>query len=351
MSEKTEQPTSKKLRDARKQGQLPRSRLLTSGAVTAGGLAGLLATASVGAAQLQAWTAELFLLQDVTVEAAAVRGLLVLGWLVGPAMVGAFLAAFAVSAATAGLEFHPESVQPKLERVSLAAGFKRLFSPRQLVDTAKNLLLAAVVASILWQAVSDAGPDALRAVYLDGSGGLLAVLALFRPVVVKLCVLVLVLGAFDYLLAKRRHLKDLMMTREEVKQEHKNSEGDPHAKSKRKAAHRSLANQGPARGVQKATAVVVNPTHIAVALRYEPSECDAPYIVAKGQEQDAFALRREAKRQGIPVVKDIPLARSLIHYDVGEEIPEELYRAAAAVLKAAMDEREMDASPRSRTHE
>ena len=92
--------------------------------------------------------------------------------------------------------------------------------------------------------------------------------------------------------------------------------------------------------------MVVNPTHIAVALRYAPDECEAPYLVAKGREEDALAIRREAKALGISIVRDIPLARSLIHYDVGEEIPEELYRAAAAVLKVALEARDSDADSR-----
>lgn len=349
MSEKTEQPTAQKLRDARKNGQFARSRILSSGAATAGGLLGLLFGAPEGAVRLQGFTATLFLQQSADVSAAGMDALIVLAWLVGPAAAGALLAAAAASTAMAGFQLHTELVSPKLERISLAAGFKRLFSARQLVDTAKNLAIAAVMAALVWDDVSDLAGDGLRAVYLEGSSGLLAIVAMLQPIVVKLCAVVLVLGALDYLLERRRHVKDLMMSREEVKQEYKNSEGDPHNKAKRKALHRALANQGPARGVHKATAVVVNPTHIAVALRYEPSECEAPYIVAAGRDEDAFAIRREAKRQGVPVVKDIPLARSLIHYDVGEEIPEELYRAAAAVLKVAMDEREMDSSPRSRT--
>ena len=89
--------------------------------------------------------------------------------------------------------------------------------------------------------------------------------------------------------------------------------------------------------MRAATAVVVNPTHIAVALRYQPEECDAPYLVAKGREADALALRREAERLGVPVVRDVPLARSLVQFDVGMEIPEELYQAAAAVLAAALE--------------
>ncbi len=349
MSEKTEQPTSQKLRQARKNGQIARSQMLSAAAVTLGGVMGVLAVAPVAFARLQGWTAGLLLRQSQPVEEVLLEGLTVLAWWVAPAFAGAFFAALVSGSAMSGLQVHGELLAPKLERLNPAAGFKRVFGARQLVDTGKNLLIATVLAWILWAAVADAAVDAFRTVWLEGSGSMVAILGLLRPVAIRLCAVVLVLGGLDYLLARRRHTKDLMMTREEVKQEHKNSEGDPHHKAKRKAQHKAMAMSGPARGVHKATAVVVNPTHIAVALRYEPSECEAPYIVAKGREEDAFAIRREAKRQGIPVVKDISLARSLIHYDVGEEIPEELYRAAAAVLKVAMDERELDARPRSQT--
>jgi type III secretion protein U len=133
-----------------------------------------------------------------------------------------------------------------------------------------------------------------------------------------------------------------MMTREEVKQEHKDSEGDPRHKAERKALHRQILAGGRARGVQKASAVVINPTHIAVALRYDEEECDAPYLVAKGRDREAQAIRNQAQRLGIPVVQDIPLARSLVQFDVGEEIPEELYQAAAAVLKVAFESQSAD---------
>jgi type III secretion protein U len=96
--------------------------------------------------------------------------------------------------------------------------------------------------------------------------------------------------------------------------------------------------------------VVVNPTHIAVALRYDEAECDAPYIVAKAREEDALKLRKQAQSQGIPVIRDIPLARSLVHYDVGEQVPEELYQAAAAVLKVALEQSDSrEASPLGET--
>lgn len=349
MSEKTEQPTSHRERKAREDGQFPRSRLLIGASVTVGGLLGAGAAMPEASARLQVWTAALFLRQNQEVRGAAIEALAVLGWFVMPALLGAFAGALLPAVAMAGFQLNVASLSPKLERIDPAAGLKRLFTTRQLVDTGKNLLIAAVVAWILWSAIRDGAPDVLTAVWLEGTGSLLVVVALLEPVVLKLAFLIVALGGFDYLLARKRHTEDLMMTKEEVKQEHKNSDGDPHQKAKRKSLQKQLAMSGPARGVHKATAIVVNPTHIAVALRYEPSESEAPYIVAKGREGDAFEIRREAKRQGIPVVKDIPLARSLIHYDVGEEIPEELYRAAAAVLKAAMETQEADLSPRSRT--
>ncbi|MBX5484817.1 MAG: EscU/YscU/HrcU family type III secretion system export apparatus switch protein [Myxococcaceae bacterium] len=349
MSEKTEQPTPQRLRKARREGQFARSRLLTGAFVTLGGVMGLCAAGPEAAARLQSWTAGIFLRQDLSVEAAALGGLTVLAWFVGPALAGSFAGALLSATPMAGFELNVAHVAPKLERISPAGGLKRLFGVRQLVDTAKNLAIAALIAALLWSSVRSAAREVFAAVWLDGSASLGVVVALLRPVVVKLTAVIVILGGFDYLLARRRHTKDLMMSREEIKQEYKNNEGDPHTKSKRKALARQIAMSGPARGVHKASAVVVNPTHIAVAIRYEPSECEAPYLVAKGRDEDALAIRREAKRQGIPVVKDVPLARSLIHYDVGEEIPEELYQAAAAVLKVAMETQEADARPRSRT--
>lgn len=345
--EKTEQPSAKRLREARRKGQLPRSRLLTSSAVTLGGLLGFTAFAPEGFLQLQDWTARLFLEQR---DLGAWReGLWIAARLCGPALGGALAASLGVSIATVGFELEPEHVAPKLERISPTAGLKRLFSMRPLVEVAKALGVVALVAALVWGEVEEVGPDALRAAWLSGAQGLTLLVGRLGELAIRLAWVVLVLGVGDYALARRRHVKDLMMSREEVKREHKESEGDPRQKGQRRALQRQLAQGGPARGVQKATAVVVNPTHIAVALRYDVRECEAPYLVARAREDDALALREEARRLGIPVVRDIPLARSLIHYDLGEPIPEELYQAAAVVLRTAMEARSLDDHPRRQT--
>ena len=347
MSEKTEQPSAKRLREARRKGQIPRSRLLSSSVVTLGGLLGLTASAPTGFAQLKEWTARLMLHQEPT--GALREAVWLMALLVGPALGGALLASLAVSVATVGFELNAEHVTPKLERINPAEGLKKLFSVRPLIELGKALLVTLVVVWLVWSAAVDAGPDVLRTAWLEGALGLEHIVGRFGPLTIRLACVLVLLGVGDYALARRRHVKDLMMTREEVKREHKESEGDPHHKSQRKALHRQLAAGGPARGVQKASVVVVNPTHIAVALRYATEECEAPYLVAKGREADALALRREAERLGVPVVRDVPLARSLIHYDVGEEIPEELYQAAAAVLRVARESQDVDDPPRRRT--
>ncbi|MFZ5467853.1 MAG: EscU/YscU/HrcU family type III secretion system export apparatus switch protein [Myxococcota bacterium] len=346
MSQKTEQPTPKRLAEARKKGELPRSRLLSASAVTAGAVFATLAFATSSAQRIMDWTRALFSSPDVLAHAALGEALLVLGWVVAPALSGALIASMVVSLATVGFQLNPGLVAPKLERVDFFGGLRRLFSARRLVDLAKGLLVVALTTWLVWSAVMEAAPAVLRAVVLEGTGSLEVVLAQVGLLAKRCALMVLVLGVGDFLLAKRRHQKDLMMSRREVEQEHKNSEGDPHHKAKRKALHKQLANGGVARGVRRATVVVVNPTHIAVALRYDESECDAPYVVANGREEDALNIRREARQLGIPVVKNVGLARSLIHYDVGEEVPEELYKAAAAVLQVALDVREAEASAR-----
>lgn len=344
MGEKTQQPTPKKLRDAEKKGQIPKSKLLTSAATTLGALLPLTVFGGDAWKRLVAFTSNLLLAQETSPTRALQDGLVLLAVCAAPVLAGAMTASVLAGVGTAGLQFNPDLVSPKLERLDPSEGLKKLFSLRQLVDVLKGLAVAAIIGALFWNAIQSDARVVLQVIQHDGAQGLMHCLSLLTPVLTKSAVLLLALGFADWALMRHRHVKDLMMTQEEVKQEHKNSEGDPHQKSKRKALHKQLAAGGAARGVRSATAVVVNPTHIAVALRYAEDECDAPYIVARGREEDALKLRKEAEALKIPVVRDIPLARSLVQYDVGEEVPEELYQAAAAILKIALETKQGDAS-------
>ena len=333
--EKTEKPSEHKLREARKQGQIAKSRLLTASVVTFGGLMGFSATDV--APTLKGWATQLLSVPSLSPTEALSQAVIVLATVTAPALLGAFVAAFAVSVASAGLQVNAGHVAPQLERVDPFKGAKKLLSLQQALELGKGLLVAAVVAWLVWSGARDAAAQIVASLSRGGELAMAVVLGSLEPVLTRGVVVLLALGAADYALARRKHVKDLMMSREDQKQEHKSQEGDPHHKAKRKQLHQQISAGGAARGVQKATAVVVNPTHIAIAIRYDESECDAPYIVAKGREEDALKIRKQAGELEIPIVKDIPLARTLVNYDVGEEVPEELYQAAAAVLKFAME--------------
>ncbi|MCA2977322.1 MAG: EscU/YscU/HrcU family type III secretion system export apparatus switch protein [Myxococcaceae bacterium] len=344
MSEKTHEPTEQKLRQARDEGNIPKSKLLSAAAVTLSGLVATGAFAPESAAALMAWTRRLLSLEAGAPEAELLEALAVLARCLAPTLAGALAGAFAAGLPMAGVQLNLKLVEPKLENLNPVEGFKKLFKARQLVDLGKSLLVAALVALLVWDAVEASAPAVFRALSHDAVTAFRVLLSLAWPPLIRAAAVLLVLGLLDYGLARLRHAKDLMMSHDEVKQEHKNSEGDPHTKGQRKHLMKQLAMGGPARGVQKATAVVVNPTHLAVALRYDEAECDAPYIVARGREEDALAIRTEAQALGVPVIRDVPLARSLIHYDVGEEIPEELYQAAAAVLRVALESTDANGS-------
>ena len=341
MSEKTEQPTHQRLENARKKGEVPRSKAWSNGAVTLAALAGLAASAPSGSARLLSWTRRLFADPHGPPLAAVAEGVRALALFAAPALAAAFLAALASSAALSGLRLTPALLLPKGDR--LAPSFKKVLSAKAALGAGKGLLAATAVLVVAWLTARSGLGQAVGGVRGEGLASAAASLGWAKSVALRAGATLGVLAALDFGLAKWRHGRQLMMSREDVKNEHKESEGDPRHKQQRKAMHRQLAAGGPARGVRAATAVVVNPTHVAVALRYEPRECDAPYLVAKGREADALALRREAEELGIPVVRDVPLARSLVQFDVGMEIPEELYQAAAAVLTAALE------SPRSQT--
>jgi type III secretion protein U len=262
----------------------------------------------------------------------------------GPALAGAVLGAGVAGLATAGWAPSAAVLVPRLERLDPLAGLRRLWSWRTAAETLQNLAVAALVLAVLTAGAWSLLPSVLRLPALGEPG---AGLLLLRPralnVWTRALLLAAALGTLDLFLARWRHRRSLRMTRDEIRREHREQEGDPRHRAHRRAAHRQLLLAGRARGVKAASVVVVNPVHVAVGLRWAPEECEAPYLVARGREEEAATLRAEALALGIPVVRDVALARGLVQYDVGEEVPEELYRAAAVVLQHALDPAEVRA--------
>lgn len=340
--DRTEEPTPRRLRQARDRGQVPRSRLLSGSLVLAGGSAGAAAGLGLLVPDLRAWTAAL-LARGGSVTAALHQALALLVRACAPALGGAVLGAAVAGLATSGWVLSGAVLVPRLERLDPLAGLKRLLGWRTVAELGRNVLAASLLLGVVAAGAWTLLPLGLRLPAVDS---LTTGLALLRPGAAQLWLRALlvaaVLGVVDLALARRRHRRSLRMSRDEVRREHREQEGDPRHRAHRRAAHRQLLMSGRARGVKAASVVVVNPTHVAVGLRWAPEECDAPYLVARGRDREARAIRAEARALGIPVVRDLALARGLVQYDLGEEVPEELYRAAAVVLQIALDRAEAE---------
>jgi type III secretion protein U len=245
------------------------------------------------------------------------------------------VAVIAVAAAVASqvgfvLSFKP--LEPKFNAINPASGLKRMFSMRSFIDLIKMTIKAVVLAAALYKTLLGLMPLIVGVAY-EPLPDLIEISwsALCRLFAVS-GVLYLVLGVVDYGIQRWLFIRDHRMSKDEVKREFKNSEGDPQLKGKRKQVAREIVTENPDKAVAGARAVIVNPTHYAVAIRYEPAEYDVPRIVAKGVDADALEIRRMAERHGVPIVGNPPLARALYLVPLEDAIPESCFKAVAAVL-------------------
>lgn len=335
-SQKTEQPTPKRKREARRDGQIPRSAELTGW--TALLAATWLLPAAMGRVAESLW-ADMRVVQEVIAQPDPGRALEALGsalWSMVVA-IGPFLAILTVlgllgSLAQVGLVLTARPLKPKSERINPLAGFRRMFSARSLWETARSVLKVLLIAVV--------AVPAIRALTVGLVGGQQFELGATLPYVagelLALVRLVAALGVVvavaDYLFQRYRHRRDLMMTRHEVRQEMRNSEGDPLLKAKARSLQRGMSRNRMLAAVPDATVVITNPTHLAVALRYEPGD-NAPRVLAKGAGAVAARIRAAAAEHLVPVVEAKPLARALHDAcNVGDEIPADLFEAVARVL-------------------
>jgi type III secretion protein U len=294
-----------------------------------------------GAELLERWTALLLSRAGLSAGASLREALWLGARLVGPACLGAVAGGLTAALASAGWNPRPAALVPRLERLDPWAGLRRIASLRTLMELGRSLLAAGLVVGAFIFGFRAFLPEVLHIPRLQAlSDGWRVLRQGTARLWMQGLIVLAVVGALDLWGARRRYRRELRMSREEVRREHREQEGDPRHRAHRRAAHRQLLLAGRARGVETASVVVVNPTHIAVGLRWAPEESDAPFLVAKGREADAGELRRRALGLGIPVVRDVALARSLVLHDVGEEVPEELYRAAAVVLQIALEQSE-----------
>ena len=338
-AERTEAPTSKRREDSRKKGQVvlspevsPVVVLCTVLMVASSGLPVLLARSRV---ILRTWLAAIGPLaaHDDSSWALLTRTLLDLLGTLAPFFLMAAAAGTGAVIAQVGWRVTPELALPKFERLSPANGWKRLFSPASVVNLVKGIVKIGLVGLVAYGVIHAAAP------VLIGAAGLHVddILALggqtIRKLLIRIVSVLAVLAAFDWLWQRHRHEKSLKMSRHEVKEESKASEGDPQTRMRFKRAHRELSKRRMLAEVPKADVVLTNPIHFAVALRYRPAEGGAPRVVAKGAGELAAKIKEAARKAGVPIVERRALARALYRtVEIGSEIPPTLYRAVAEIL-------------------
>jgi flagellar biosynthesis protein FlhB len=263
-------------------------------------------------------------------------GLMSAAWAVLPLALTMMAVGIAAAGAQGGIRVATKLFIPKFSRLNPLPGIKKMLGPQALWEGAKALIKTGVLGGVLYMTMKDLVPVLMTAGRLQ-IGSLLAVvndaaISLIRAAAVA----GIVMAAADYFVVRRRTNKQLRMTKEEVKQENKNTEGDPHVKGQIRARQMAMARNRQMADVPTADVVLVNPTHVAVALRYDP-EKGAPRVIAKGQGAIAAKIRELAAENRIPMVQDVALARALEKsVEVGQEIPAEFYGAIAKVLAFVM---------------
>ncbi|MFQ5335730.1 MAG: flagellar biosynthesis protein FlhB [Flavobacteriales bacterium] len=339
-SQQTEEPTQKKIEDARKKGQIVKSREPATAISFL--LFGLLAIAGVGSyamTQLNTmmhtylggqWHDVLTaggvqrILVDIIIEMAVI----LLPFFI-PIILLSLLVSFALGQPV--LTFDP--LKPKMERISFIKGMKRMFSLRSLVELLKSVMKLVIIAVLCWMTVSFYETAALNATFMEPIA--IADLAVDSSVWLMLTcgALFFFIALADVLYQRWEHLKGLRMSIKEVRDEMKESEGDPHQKSRIRQIQMDQSRQRMMSDVPTADVVITNPTHLAIALKYEHGGSSAPVVVAKGQGKIAEKIRQIARENHVPIQENKLLARSLFKsVKVGGEIPEHLYEAVAIVL-------------------
>jgi flagellar biosynthetic protein FliR/FlhB len=336
--EKTEEATPKKKSDARKKGQVAKSKEVS--------LALTLVTSTLLISVLGAYvgnsfkdTLTYFLSYDFTelsyesIKALAVTVIYRVGITFLPVVLPIMVMGIVANYIQTGFLFTGESLKPKFSKLNPINGFKRIFSSRTAVELFKELIMVGIVGYIGYSFLI----DKIKGILNIGFLSVVAIPKEFGNLVVdiflKISVFMVVVAAADYFYQWRMHKKDLKMTKQEIKEEYKQSEGDPQIKSRIKQKQREMASRRMMASVPDATVVITNPTHIAVALKYEEGGQSAPKVVAKGTDYIAIKIKELAKESKVPIIENKPLARLIFEkVEIEEEIPVDMYQAVAEIL-------------------
>ena len=333
---KTEQATPRRQQKAREQGQVARSREL-SGAVAVMAAFGI---ALWRAPELVIEFRELYraMLSAAIAQDLAAPGQLMLPlatalarWC-APAMAGALAIATVAAIAQGGLVFAPATLQPNVSRMSPSSRLKQLFSMQALNGMAKSLLPGVALTWVAYRALSNDWQTMLQMPWWPAPRIVGFALERGSAIVWQAGLVMLAWAALDYLLVRLKHDRDLRMSRQEIREEYKETEGDPTVKGRIRRLQRQVRRKRMLQDVERASVVVTNPTHYAIALTYR-ADMAAPVVVAKGRDRLAEEIKQVARWYNVPMVENPPLAHALYRsVEVGQSIPANLYRAIAEVL-------------------
>ncbi len=343
--EKTEQPTFKKLEDARKEGQVAKSKEVANAA----GILALFLIARFYAGALGEGFVNYFRgiyntipdaiqMYDSAVPSATIsvilrQMILQMVIMMGPVLLIAVVIAFVCDVVQVKWKVTGKPLQPKFSKLNPVKGFGRIFSKNSLVELLKSVAKIGVIGYVAFSEVRKYASD----LYLLYDIGLYQAIGLTGDILfsvgIKVAAAYMVIALLDLAYQKWKFRQDMMMTRQEVRDEYKNQEGDPQIKGKQRQRMREASQRRMMQQLPEADVVITNPTHFAVAIKYDPDKYDAPYVLAKGEDYLAQKIKEIAREHDVEIVENKPLARMLYaNVDIGGLVPPELYQAVAEVL-------------------
>lgn len=336
--EKTEEPTQKKIDDSRKKGQVWKSKDLTGVAVFLVGLSVVKATwdqVSVHVGGIFAFAFDKVAHPknlEHAIPEIMFMGLIAIMILSLPVLLACAGVGGLVDFLMVGPLFSQDPLMPKLEKLNPLAGLKNMVSKKQMIEMVKSMLKISIAAYVVYGAVQSSLPEVMLSVRGDANVIMGVLGDLVFKVSVRVGLLFLIFAIIDVWFQHKFYMKDLMMTKDEVKREYKESEGDPHHKAKRKELHQEIMEGAQMEAVKGADVIVTNPDHVAVALRYDREKDGAPMVICKGIDHRAEQIKAFAKQHDVAMLRNVPLAHALLRIEVNQEIPEDLYDAVAEVL-------------------
>ena len=335
--EKTEEPTAKRRSDARNKGQVAKSQELNAALVMLAGFFVLKALGSHAVDEVMGYSAFTFghLVMDINEESIMqlfIGMVILLAKTSIPLMVFIMIIGLGVNLFQVGMHFSTESLSFNPGRLNPIKGIGRIFSKRSLVELIKSILKIIIIGFFIYGFLKDQILAMPQLIYLDLLTSTSQMADIIFDLAFRIIGVFFVMAIADYCYQKWQHTQDLKMSKQEVKEEFKQMEGDPQIKGKIRSKQRQMAMSRMMQEVPKADVIITNPTHFAVAMKYE-SGMAAPIVIAKGQDYVAQKIKEVARENRVPIVENKPLARALYaSVEIGEAIPQSLYKSVAEVL-------------------